>query len=575
MRVVQENRSHEILCASTNPIFKFLEAHAPPQVQTLSINSQFTRGDSPNSSSEMLYRATPDRRRGYLAPRLAIWLLSSARAVLTYAAALLEDHSASWLEAGLSDALARVSYDALSPAFLSAVQSAAPRLLHESLDGGTYLFGKKNTWWVPLFDSSGARVPPRSELEAAIHVLYELDFGGARVCGSGGVSSRSGCTPIVGAEWWFQEQDPVTGSVGFHYDKDEAYASEHMTMRFPEVSTVTYLSAIGAPTIIFNQTTPDGNVEIPELPRLGFLVRPRPNKHLVFRGNLQHGVSADLAAPSSLTETDGAAPLGAKRWTLLVNFWRTKPMGPNCVEFDTARWRRLGLLRELARESWLVASTRPPVDWTTLELEAPRYVTRVKRVAIELPPTDLLYLDFPSREALSAALAAAEARALPQVVSDARAALAAAEADNLRLEWGVATSFGPISRLDLQHRSSTSNLFSDVRPKLFFVLSPRGSTLWVQALPRWLPALHRLYGERLRFVLADPSNSMDFLNHMGIKPEDAPMVVLHDTARNDAKRFLPRDKVGGASGGKAVRAFIDEYMSSISAPAPAEDKQEL
>lgn len=517
----------------------------------------------------MSFRATPDRRRDY------VWLLSSARAVLTYAAALLEDHSASWLEAGLSDALARVSYDALSPAFLSAVQSAAPRLLHESLDGGTYLFGKKNTWWVPLFDSSGARVPPQSELEAAIHELYELDFGGARVCGSGGGSSRSGCTPIVGAEWWFQEQDPVAGSVGFHYDKDEAYASEHMTMRFPEVSTVTYLSAVGAPTIIFNQTTPDGNVEIPELPRLGFLVRPRPNKHLVFRGNLQHGVSADLAAPSSLAKTDGAAPLGAKRWTLLVNFWRTKPMGPNCVEFDTARWRRLGLLRELARDSWRVASPPPPVDWTIIDLEAPRYVTRVKRVAIELPPTDLLYLDFPSGEALRATLAAAEARALPQAISDARAALAAAEADNLRLEWGVATSFGPISRLDLQHRSSTSNLFSDVRPKLFFVLSPRGSTLWVQALPRWLPALHRLYGERLRFVLADPSNSLDFLNHMGIKPEDAPMVVLHDTARNDAKRFLPRDKVGGANGGKAVRAFIDEYMGSVSAPAPAEDKQEL
>ena len=97
----------------------------------------------------------------------------------------------------------------------------------------------------------------------------------------------------------------------------------------------------------------------------------------------------------------------------------------------------------------------------------------------------------------------------------------------------------------------------------------------MQALPRWLPALHRLYGERLRFVLADPSNSLNFLNHMGIKPEDAPMVVLHDTARNDAKRFLPRDKVGGANGGKAVRAFIDEYMGSISTRAPAEDKQEL
>ena len=32
------------------------------------------------------------------------------------------------------------------------------------------------------------------------------------------------------------------------------------TMKFPEVSTVTYLTGQGAPTVIFNQTTPDGSL---------------------------------------------------------------------------------------------------------------------------------------------------------------------------------------------------------------------------------------------------------------------------------------------------------------------------
>ena len=64
-----------------------------------------------------------------------------------------------------------------------------------------------------------------------------------------------------------------------------------MTMKFPEVSTVTYLRSDGAPTVVLNQTTPDGNMEIPETPTEGWLCYPQANKHLLFRGNLQHGVS--------------------------------------------------------------------------------------------------------------------------------------------------------------------------------------------------------------------------------------------------------------------------------------------
>ena len=267
------------------------------------------------------------------------------------AAGVIEDHTLSWHAAGLKNALAAGHEAALPSALFDAVVAAAPRVQGESTGGETYKFGKHNTWWLPLQNSNGQLPPPQSAIEAAVHVLYKLDFANAP-------------TPIVGAEWWLQERKP-TENIGFHYDKDEAYASEHMTMRFPEVSTVTYLGDAGAPTLILNQTTPDGNEEVPPLPVEAALVYPAPNKHLVFRGNLQvsfllptasyffpfttpatfchslqHGVSGELTISSAPSD---ARPSEARRRTLLINWWRYMPMPPNCVPFEPARWEKLQL----------------------------------------------------------------------------------------------------------------------------------------------------------------------------------------------------------------------------------------
>ena len=96
-----------------------------------------------------------------------------------------------------------------------------------------------------------------------------------------------------------------------------------------------------APTLVFNQTTPDGNEEIPPLPRRAWISYPRRNKHLLFRGNLQHGVSGEL----SVWPDDQAH----SRMTLLVNWWRDAPKLPNCVRFEAERWRELGMDREEGR----------------------------------------------------------------------------------------------------------------------------------------------------------------------------------------------------------------------------------
>ena len=92
-------------------------------------------------------------------------------------------------------------------------------------------------------------------------------------------------------------------------------------MAFPVLSSITYITGFGAPTLILNQTSLDGNIEFPEVPHEGFLSYPKRNRHVIFRGDLNHGVSHTLSMDDN----------SEQRVTLLVNWWARKPMEPNCL----------------------------------------------------------------------------------------------------------------------------------------------------------------------------------------------------------------------------------------------------
>lgn len=448
-------------------------------------------------------------------------IFTSARA-----AGVVEDHTLSWRASGLEDVLATGHESALPRALFEAVSAAAPRVQKESSE--SFKFGKHNTWWLPLQDASGARPPPQSAIEAAVHALYDLDFGSAP-------------TPIIGAEWWLQERAP-TGDIGYHYDKDEAYASEHMTMRFPEVSTVTYLGNSGAPTLIFNQTTPDGNLEVPPLPIEGVLAYPHPNKHLVFRGNLQHGVSGALSIPTS--------DPGARR-TLLINWWRYAPMPPNCIVFEPARWARLQLRLDAAAVAALRAAEARAttattalavpkrIEWSPLVVGGSRWQS-ARRVLVEVAPTDQLYFTFPPSDAMTAG--------------------------NWLLAWGAGEAVGPLARMDLFHQQSLNAIFNDQRPKLFLVMPSRdwkagggggkgSGTTWANSLPGWIHGLHATFGARLKFVLVEPREAVDFMKQFRLTVADAPTAAIHDTARGGAKYRL-REKLRKATIWKLVKDFF-------------------
>ena len=154
---------------------------------------------------------------------------------------------------------------------------------------------------------------PRSATEIAIAILYEFAF-------PGGEEPEGG---IAGGEWWVQMRNS-NENIGFHVDKDEGIASEEQWMKMPVLSTVTYLTDVGGPTLVLNQSsTRGGNRQEPELPVNGVLVYPKKNRHMLFRGNLQHGVIGEFGQ-----HVEG----GGERITFLVNWWDKRPIAPYCME---------------------------------------------------------------------------------------------------------------------------------------------------------------------------------------------------------------------------------------------------
>jgi hypothetical protein len=100
-------------------------------------------------------------------------------------------------------------------------------------------------------------------------------------------------------------------SIGFHWDKDETLADVHGIKAYPQVSTVTYLSGAGAPTVVLQHTR--NNIPGSHSVASGFVSHPAVGKHISFDGRLLHGVPAEIS--------DSATPPAYTRVTFLANVW--------------------------------------------------------------------------------------------------------------------------------------------------------------------------------------------------------------------------------------------------------------
>ena len=216
----------------------------------------------------------------------------------------------------------------------------------ESLKG--IIHNKKKTYFMPFCNYLGDRPQialPRNYIELAI--LYLANF----VTKSNLYELNPGSGRIIGAEWWVQYKEPRE-PIGFHYDKDEGTASVEMKMVFPAMSSVYYFDDVEdsgtrghmRPTLVFNQTTKDGNTDKPLIPEVAFMVFPRKNRYFTFKGDLQHGVF-ELKQKPSASEAGkySSSNNNKKRLTFLVNFWYQTPLEPYCVQLSPDKLGSMGL----------------------------------------------------------------------------------------------------------------------------------------------------------------------------------------------------------------------------------------
>lgn len=149
---------------------------------------------------------------------------------------------------------------------------------------------------------------------------------------------------VAGAEWWVQIR-PSPDKIGryamqgmteengitFHWDKDEdlRIMCGGSTYIHPHLSTVTYLTGLGAPTLVTNARihSLSGEWMLPENPTT-WISWPRRRKHFSFDGRYLHAAPMELM-PRGLWEKQLQNPEPEsklsvrqhRRVTFLVNIW--------------------------------------------------------------------------------------------------------------------------------------------------------------------------------------------------------------------------------------------------------------
>eukprot|EP00003_Mantamonas_plastica_P020444 TRINITY_DN33005_c0_g1_i1.p1 TRINITY_DN33005_c0_g1~~TRINITY_DN33005_c0_g1_i1.p1 ORF type:complete len:214 (-),score=55.78 TRINITY_DN33005_c0_g1_i1:224-865(-) len=208
-------------------------------------------------------------------------------------------------------------------------------------------------------------------------------------------------------------------------------------MLTPYMSTVTYIHDRGAPTMVLNQTTLFGAQDIPLIPQNGVFSFPKRNKHLMFRGDFNHGVPASLTPQNSKLESEKEG----FRTTFLVNWWPKKPMAPNCVKFSDQEFAKLqsNLFTGTRLEELL---TRLSWDMENNQAVAGNHAaTRVPPVVVDMQDAELK--SKAERRVVTVGLDAEMAFDWPNYLPD--------QADNrgIEIQWGDDQVYGGVGVLNV------------------------------------------------------------------------------------------------------------------------------
>jgi hypothetical protein len=124
-------------------------------------------------------------------------------------------------------------------------------------------------------------------------------------------------------------------------------------------------------------------------------------------------------------------------------------------------------------------------------------------------------------------------------------------ADAARAKWSgrLPGWFGPLHRKQIQTEPQPQ---PEPAPLALTLTSPSPSPS-----PQLVHAsyLHRRHGHRLKFVLADPHATADFMRFFGLTAADAPTLVIHDTVRE--QKHLVKERLGSEAAKRFVNGFLD------------------
>lgn len=408
----------------------------------------------------------------------------------------------------------------------------------------SFMHGKKPTFWLDL--TTGAE--PRNYIEKAVHTLRKEVVPR--------IYAHRKEQKIVGGEWWVQVRDGKE-TIGFHYDKDEAMASLQGIMKLPMVSTVTYLTDVGAPTLILNQTTVDGNLEVPEVPEEGYLSYPKKNRHIMFSGDLQHGVLGTAAPPTSV-ESRG-------RVTLLINWWDVAPLEPNTrvLTDDLAHKMDIDCLMDSGDHDEDYEDDEDDNDDEDDDDDGD--VSDVLEVEID-SSGDTLLKPVGKHRVLDAKPQEANLLSIPTVNSDStRHKIILPPGDMFfaylpkdldsglhRIKWKWNETYGGVGDLDLTKQTQVSQLFRLKEPKALLIYNKKDKKVYKKLLNSVLPIAKKYLGS-VKFYFCPSDKTEDMLSAFDLTKADLPRLVIHDT-HTDEKFVQPAEEF--STKGSLIEDFL-------------------
>ena len=482
-------------------------------------------------------------------------------------------YDAHWHTSKLEDALAAVVDDFLPAPLLDRMHAEA--LLFERSMASTAVRSGRHGFWLDLDRSTGRKVGgARIAIEHAIEQMLRLDF-----------PDEAERAAIAGAEWWLQLRT-ADGEVGFHYDKDEGLAGQGR-LRCPHESTITYLTSGASPTVIVNRTTPDGNGCDPLRPLNAVLTYPRAGRHVIFRGNLVHGVLSALSAGRLPAGQQPQPPrAGPDRITLLANWWPKKPLHPNCQLLSDERLD--GVLASAGLRRY-----EPSMGVATMGTSRP-----LKRVHFTAAAAAAAAAAAGGEGGGGEAAAAGEAaggqrggkvpvahyeamlRFADHMVFELPADLDRAALEAWDVRWAPEQVQAQFGHLDFGHKLLMEYMFDSDEPKVL-VFSPwaaEGGAALQRVKRVLLPSARALTGAG-KVMFADSLKHEDALENFGsvtaeqrsaLADEGAPIVVYHDATRS--RHAVMAEPFSGAS----VARFIDRVVAGKAATVPdLEEEEEL